>query len=356
MPKANLQLPQGTEAFYLEEAYVHRRLVRTFEDRCGLWAYLPVETPVYDFHELYRGLLDPAREATTYRLVDRAGDLLVLRSDITLFLARQMGLVLDARDLPVRVYYGDTILRHEDAHDISKNEYFQVGAELIGATGLAADAEIVLLLLDALDHWAQTDVVVHLGHRALLREHNADGRLAPAVARRDWTEVRAILEERKLTPERINALVELYGFIGTPGELRRAVDARHGIGTDERDTFNHLLSLADELEAFGYGERVRIDLSEVGSQTYHSGVVFQAYAPDAAAPIASGGRYDGLLARFGFDAPSVGFSVMLRRLQSRDRAAGHHAPPAVREPSATSFRERVLEAQRLRDQGEVVKL
>jgi ATP phosphoribosyltransferase regulatory subunit len=362
LPEKNLHLPQGTEAFYLDEAYVHRKLVRTFEDRCELWAYLPVQTPVYDFHELYRDLLGRTREATTYRLVDRAGDLLVLRSDVTLFLARQMGLVLEQADLPVRVYYGDTILRHEDPHDISKNEFFQVGAELIGKTGLAADAEVVLLLFDALDHWEATDVVVHMGHRALLREHNESGELAPAVAARDWSRARDVLGRRGIPRRRIDALLELYGFIGSAGELSQLIaalstgDDDRRLGTDERNTLNHLLSLTDEFQALGYGDRVRIDLSEVGSQSYHSGVVFQAYASDTAAPIASGGRYDGLLARFGFDAPSVGFSVMLRRLQSRARVTAHHPTPSIEHPTAESFRERVEQAQRLRAQGKVVAL
>jgi len=356
VPQQNLHLPQGTEAFYLEEAYVHRRLVRTFEDRCELWAYLPVQTPVYDFHELYRGLLDRSRESTTYRLVDRAGDLLVLRSDITLFLARQMGLVLDLADLPVRVYYGDTILRHEDPHDISRNEFFQVGAELIGATGLAADAEAMLLLFDALDHWGATDVVLHIGHRALLREYNESGELAPAVSARDWVSVGKVLDRHGVPKDQIDSLVGLYGFIGSAEELSRFADSLPAIGTDERNTINHLLSLAEELEALGYGGRVRIDLSEVGSQTYHSGVVFQAYAPDTAAAVASGGRYDGLLARFGFDAPSVGFSVMLRRLQSRRTTGVDHATPKVVRPSAASFRERCIEAQTLRAQGKAVEL
>ena len=356
MPHQNLHLPQGTEAFYLDEAFVHRRLVRTFEDRCELWAYLPVQTPVYDFHELYRGLLDRSRESTTYRLVDRDGDLLVLRSDITLFLARQMGLVLNHADLPVRVYYGDTILRHEDPYDISRNEFFQVGAELIGETGLAADAEVVLLLLDALDHWGANDVVIHIGHRALLREYNESGELAPAVSRRDWGTVRDVLARRRLDPPQIDQLVRLYGFIGTADELHRLTGELPGLGTDERNTLNHILSLVAEIAELGYDGRVRIDLSEVGSQTYHSGVVFQAYAPDTAAPIASGGRYDGLLDRFGFDAPSVGFSVMLRRLQSRQTIGEHHRTPEITRLQSTSFRERYQEAQRLRRDGKVVAL
>ncbi len=355
MPHHNLHLPQGTEAFYLDEAYVHRRLLRTFEDQCELWAYLPVQTPVYDFYELYRGLIDRTRESSTYRLVDRAGDLLVLRSDITLFLARQMGLVLERGDLPVRVYYSDTILRHEDAHDISKNEFYQVGAELIGPTGLDADAEIVLLLFDALDQWGATDVVIHVGHRALLAELDRSGRLAPAVAHRDWATVKQVLRDEGLTDPACERLAELYGFIGSADELTRLVSGRSDLGAGTLAALEHLLSLAAEFAALGYADRVRIDLSEVGSQAYHSGIVFQAYAPDTADAIASGGRYDGLLGHFGFDAASVGFSVMLRRLQSRT-ATGEHRAPTVHRPAGEDFRARFSEARRRRAEGKVVSL
>lgn len=355
MPDRKLHLPQGTEAFYLDEAYTHRKLLRTFEDRCELWGYLPAQTPVYDFHELYRGLHDRSHDALTYRLVDRAGEVLVLRSDITLFLARQMGLVLEEADLPVRLHYGDTILRHEDPYDISRNEFFQVGAELIGPTGLAADAESVLLLFDVLDHWGASDVVIHLGHRALLAGQNERGEVATAVSHRDWARVRRLLS-RRFDDTRIDSLIRLYSFIGSAGELEELVAALPAFGTDEQSAVNHVLSLAGELAALGYAERIRIDLSEVGSQSYHSGIVFQAYASDAAAPIATGGRYDGLLAHFGLDAPSIGFSVMLRRLQSRSGPVGHHELPHVERPDGSSFRERVVEARRLRSEGKVVVL
>ncbi len=356
MRHQNLHLPQGTEAYYLDEAYVHRRLVRAFEDRCELWGYLPVQTPVYDFHDLYRGLTDRTRESSTYRLVDRAGDLLVLRSDITLFLARQMGLVLERDDLPVRVYYGDTILRHEDPHDISKNEYFQVGAELIGATGPEADAEVVLLLFDALDAWDAADVVVHVGHRTLLHGYNHSGALAPAVAQRDWPRVDDLLRSAGVEAPRREALMQLYRFIGSAAELSALSALDTDLGGEARAAIDHLLALADELDALGYGDRLRIDLSEVGSQVYHSGIVFQAYAPDTADAIASGGRYDGLLGHFGFDAASAGFSVMLRRLQSRQPATTHPPPPAIPRPAGGSFRERYRDAQRRRSQGRAVAL
>lgn len=352
----HLRIPQGTESFYLEDAFAHQSLLRAFEDTCHSWSYLPVTTPVYDYHDAYRGVLSADHEGKSFRLIDRTGALLILRPDVTLFLARQMGLVLQQADLPVRVHYADTILRHEDPNHPSKDEYFQVGAELIGLSGLEAEAEMILLLFDVLDRWSADSVVLHIGHRGVLSEPDPDGSMAKAISHRDWVRLRALLEKHGLEGARVESLVELLGFIGTASELEERLTRVTGITTGERDALNNLLSLAQEAEALGYGERIRIDLSEVGSQSYHSGVVFQAYAEGVSAPVASGGRYDGLLGRFGFSSPSVGFSVMLRRVQTLLRS---ELPAGAREvipARGESFRERARFARDQRAKGKVVRL
>lgn len=351
----NLRIPQGTEAFYLGEASLHQQLLRSFEDRCALWGYLPVTTPVYDFYEVYRGLLDDQRESDSFKLVDREGELLLLRPDVTLFLARQMALVLSQDDLPMRAYYGDTILRHEDPHDLSKNEFFQVGAELIGAEGLEADAEILLLLIESLQAWGDTASVVHIGHRRLLAEHKEPQRLATAVSNRSWDEARQVLAEGELPDNRIDELIRLYRFIGSATELEELVSTMPSLSTSEHNALNHLHSLVEACEALGVGRRIRIDLSEVGNQNYHSGVVFRAYAPDLSSPLARGGRYDGLLSRFGFAAPSVGFSIMLRLVQARH--SGADDPRAgIEQVNQKDFVARVQKAQQLRAEGKAVRL
>jgi ATP phosphoribosyltransferase regulatory subunit len=350
-----LHIPQGTEAFYLEEAFVHRELLRRFEDRCSLWGYLPVQTPVFDFHDLYRGLDDDIATAS-YRLVDRDGDILVLRSDITLFLARQMGMIVEPKDLPVRVYYGDTILRHEDTNDFSKNEFFQVGAELIGLRGIEADAEALLLLLEVTEALGAGSSIVHVGNRALLRSVHPGEEFARSVAFRRWGEVREAASANGTSDERCEALDRLYRFIGDAAELRALIESLNGLTADERTAVNHVLSLYDELAALGFGDRVRIDLSEVGDRSYYTGVVFRVYDENADAPVASGGRYDNLLGRFGLDVPSVGFSIMLRRLQSRLEAENTPEPAATSVAEGSSFRDRYRNATAKRNSGKVVRL
>jgi ATP phosphoribosyltransferase regulatory subunit len=355
VPNKRLRIPQGTEAFYLEEAYVHRKLLRQYEDICGSWGYLPMQTPVFDFHDLYRGLDDEVAKSS-YRLVDRDGEILVLRSDITLFLARQMGMIVQPPDLPVRVYYGDTILRHEDPNDLSKNEFFQIGAELIGTAGVEADAEIMLLLIEAADGLGASSSVLHVGSRALLRESSTDEAFARAVEAREWAAASRLLEEAGADPDRVEWLMELYRFIGSADELKDLIASAVGLRPAENDALGHLLSLADELAAVGHADRFLIDLSEVGDRDYYSGIVFHLYDEGADAPVASGGRYDELLGHFGAATPSVGFSLMLRRLQSRLSPESLPQIPQPESAGSGPFRERVANAKTLRDQGKVVRL
>jgi len=362
--KRALQVPQGTEAFYLEEAYRHRRLTAAIEERFLLWGYLPVQTPSFDFYDVYTPLLREEDARSIYRLIDREGDLLMLRSDITLFLAKQMGLLLRPEDLPTRVFYADSILRHQDPDDISKNEFFQIGAELIGKPGMEADAEVVLLLLDALDRIGIEAFFVHLGCRALFDatfaglDDTARRRAGQALRLRDWQAVRAELEATQTAESRTSALLELYGFIGDRAELDRLLE---GIGdrltTAETRAVEETMGLYDVLSELDAAARLRLDFSEIGNQPYHTGVAFQVYMDGLDSAIAAGGRYDGLLSVFGLDAPSVGFSIMLRKVQDQLPLDNElFEVPGAESAPGKNFAERVRAARSMRENGRTTLL
>jgi ATP phosphoribosyltransferase regulatory subunit len=188
-----------------------------------------------------------------------------------------------------------------------------------------------------------------------LAEHKEPQRLATAVSNRSWDKARQILAEGELPDARVDELSRLYRFIGSATELEELVSTMPSLSTSEHNALNHLHSLVEACEALGVGRRIRIDLSEVGNQNYHSGVVFRAYAPDLSSPLARGGRYDGLLSRFGFAAPSVGFSIMLRLVQARH--SGADDPRAgIEQVNQKDFVARVQKAQQLRAEGKAVRL
>ena len=357
-----LQIPQGTEAFYLEEAYRHRRIIADLDRLYESWGYLPVYTPIFDFFDNYRPLLSEHALENVYRLIDREGDLLMLRSDITLFLARQMGLALREEDLPVRVYYSDVILRHQDREDISRNEFFQSGVELIGKKGKDADIEILLLLARTLE-LLDLPGSIHLGTRALFEVCSSGlpaaqhAKLGEAIATRDESRMLSLFQER----DGVSAdyLTRLFKFIGTRQELHEIyLEGKRNSYLSEagQRELKYLNVLLDAISKVAPETAFRIDLSEVGAQPYYTGIVFQVYLSGQDAAIASGGRYDRLLESFGSPAPSVGFSLLLRKVEP---AIGNHeryARAKVEHVTAPTFEEAFREAERLRKSGKIAVL
>ncbi len=368
MPKKKrslLQIPQGTESFYLEDAYRHRKLVERVTEQFYRWGYLPVQTPIVDYYDSYRSLLTENADRGIYRLIDRDGELLMLRSDVTLFLAKQMGMILKSEELPVRVYYADTILRHEAADDISQNEFFQAGIELIGREELEGELEVLGLLQETLATLGARNTVTHVGTRKLTAGirarlgESAERRLVHAVIMRREEELAEILADYS-TKQR-EAYLSLFRYIGNASGLRvlRETVAKE-LGEEVTSALLEIEHVFAVLEELNLVDCFRVDLSEVGNQPYHSGMVFQSYMHNVAQPIASGGRYDGLLARFGLDAPSVGFACMLRRVEEQLDARTQPGQISGIEPFATaqgeSFVERFRTARQARGQGESIVL
>jgi ATP phosphoribosyltransferase regulatory subunit len=354
--KRRLQIPQGTEAFFQEEAKRHRRYTTQLEELFQLWGYLPVKTPAFDFYDSYRPLIDSGMEGRIYRLIDRDGELLMLRSDITLFLAKQIATSLRAEDLPLRVFYSDTILRYQHREDISRNEFFQVGLELIGKPGIDGDAEALILLDKGLSAFGREDYRIHVGSRALVRRifpENLMQAAAGALCEREFESLSALLLEAGYESDRRKRIVEFLSFIGPIEEfveLLRRMEAQASLPSEAYGECAYLCELIGLLSRLGMEKRFLVDLSESGMQGYYTGIAFQAYLAGADSAVASGGRYDGLLDHFGFSAPSVGFSILQRKIEAflPDIAPNLRQPERVK---GADFADAYRKAEELRRAG-----
>ena len=336
------KLPQGTERLVLDEAYRRQVLTHRVQNLFTSWGYQPVQTPVFDFYEPYAPFLG-AKADSVYRLVDREGDLLVLRSYITLFLARSMGVVLAPGHAPLRVCYADTTLRHQDLEDISANEFYQIGAEFIGSKAPEDDLEVLLLLDDILNLLGLDEAKIHVGSRALFEaafgSRPAEERksLLESVSLRRWTEV--------------GPLASVFSYQGPSSGVGELLKTLPSLSQVLKDELVMLAKGAAQLESLGLKDRLRVDLSEVGRHDYNTGLVFQAYQPGLGDALATGGRYDKLLARFGLDSPSVGFSLQLGKAEHLVDLGPLEAPSSARRAPGTSLAERVKSARRLRAEG-----
>ena len=360
-----MKIPQGSESFFFEEAYIHRKVTEALHNLFNSWGYLPVETPVFDLFDVYRPLIAKGDTDKIYRLIDREGDLLMLRSDITLFIARQMGLILSDTDLPARICYSDSILRHQDSDDISHNEFFQSGVELIGKSGFNGDMEILLLLNRTI---ALLDIPadIHLGSHALF---NYIFTAFSEEQKTDIIRMTSLREFENLTEycttvsgkQKAETAAQLFSFIGSGAELssllKNMPDFEQLYGRQASDEVKYLIKILSSLDEAGVSNNFLIDLSEVGSQAYHTGIVFQVYMHGMDTSIISGGRYDNLLNQFGINAPSVGFSLLQRKVEPGIRNKQRFSLPASTVKVEESDIIRAFgRAEQLRKEGNIVTL
>ena len=345
----HLQLPEGVERAYLEHSRRHRRLLAKIHAAYELAGYLPIDTPILDYLDSYSHLLTPEHIRRAYTLVGRDGDLLLLRPDITLFLAKQLAGTLGSVDLPARVCYSDFIVRPVDAEEISTKEFFQTGVELVGKPSVGGDLEALSLLIEVLEAAGLKDYALHIGSRAVFDA------LVPPEQR---AELSKAVHDRRFSqagspdggaPQLLSLLTEAPKGEAAVRELTRAT-------TVPAAAIEEALSVAQTARRIASvfpSTDVRLDLSEIGGQSYYTGIVFRVFAPGIGSPVASGGRYDGLLASFGFPAESVGFSVMLRRIEHGTEVEGEVGPQQV---AAPDFETAYAEASALRRRGKAATL
>lgn len=347
--RRHLQLPVGVERAYLDRSRRHRLLLARIHSCYELAGYVPIDTPLVDYYESYQQLLTPQQAASAYRLVGADGDLLLLRPDITLFLAKQLAGSLRDDELPARVCYSDFIVRRAEAEEISRKEYFQTGIELVGRPGMDGDLETLCMLIEVLDAVGTREYALHLGSRSLFDAcfpPEARDQAASALRRRDFAALAGLGSAPPALFSHIAPAAAGHGGLGA-NEGGLSADAREALGR-VRETAERLAGLFPEVD-------IRLDLSEVGSQPYYTGIVFRVYAAGVGSAVASGGRYDGLLAHFGRPAESVGFSLMLRKLE--DEGSGEPVTmPALPRIQADRFEDAYREAVRRRNGGEAATL
>ena len=329
------QIPTGTRDLLPGETARARQVATGVLERMRRWGYREVTTPTLEYLDaLVLGEGSAAGDAL-FKLVDRGGEVLALRPEMTTSVARLVATRLRAAPLPLRLAYAGQVFRWREAGTGRLREFPQVGCELIGAGSLEADAEIVALAVESLEAAGVGQFTISLGHVGFLQGLLAGARLpeperddAQALLyRKDFVGLRALLERHRTGASHVNALLALPTLRGPAAldEARRLADA-----PEVQSVVSDLAGLERMLRAYGVWDAVTVDLSIIRDFDYYTGIVFEGHTAALGVPLLGGGRYDRLLERFGASSPATGFAVRVERvLSADDGAADAWAPDAV---------------------------
>jgi len=312
-----VQAPPGVQCFVGEEARRRRRIEERVVSVFEGWSYEEIIPPLFDYADVFLGELS----SKTYSFVGRDGSLLALRPDFTSLLAKIAAGRLLQQPAPMRLYYSGEVLRYEPPKAGRQSELFQMGCEHLGGAPPTADAEVLAIAAECLEAAGAKDYVLSLGHvgvfAGLVAESGLDAGRVEALRERieskDEAGVRETLRGSGASARLGQALESLASFAGELGRLREAQEA-FAFSPPAAAALDELGQSAGALAAAGLADRLALDLAEVRGLDYYTGLVFRAYAPGLGFEVASGGRYDSLLARFGRPLRAVGFMIGLDRL------------------------------------------
>ncbi|PHY06944.1 MAG: ATP phosphoribosyltransferase regulatory subunit [Alcaligenaceae bacterium] len=351
----NWLLPESLADMLPAEARRIEELRRQLLDLFRTYGFELVAPPLVEYIESLLSGTNNDLNLRTSKLVDQlSGRTLGVRADMTPQVTRIDAHLLNRVGV-TRLCYCGPVLHARPVGLLSGRELLQIGAEIFGHAGFEADLEIIRLALDSTRLAGVQALRLDLCHAGLVRSLiEAD---AAAQARAD--EIMALLRDKDLpglaelgqgqgallaqTVQALSWLPKLYGDRSVLERARQVLPSTASV-VSALDTLAQVLGVLDDVS-------VGVDLADVGTYGYHTGITFSIYADGWHDSLAQGGRYDNVSLAFGRARPATGFSLDLRKLSGGLLPAVR--APAVRAPAGQDAALR-LAIQALRQAGHIV--
>ena len=304
-------IPSGTRDVLPDEMRELRDITEAVRGVFELDGYGEVWTPALEYETvLGRGGGAPP----AYRVFDDHGEVLALRTDMTVPIARLVATRYPTAEPPLRFCYFAHVYRGVRPHRGQNREFLQAGIELVGSPAPDGTAEALSVLCHALTATGLRGYRIGLGdaslYRTLLRSYGVEDavgdRLVLALVARDFVALESELARLELDDADAQQLLRVPQIRGGPDVLN---DAQGPVAEAVAGLRRVHGLLAPEV-----ADRVIFDLGLARDLGYYTGAVFEVYDPALGAPLGGGGRYDDLLGRFGRPLPAVGFALGIDRL------------------------------------------
>ena len=317
-----LHTPEGVRDIYGIECRRKLMLEEKLQDVLHLYGYQDIETPMFEFFDVFGKEIGTISSKELYKFFDREGNTLVLRPDITPSIARVAATFFETNGLPIRLCYsGNTFINHSSYRGKLK-ENTQLGAELLGVDSLESDAELIALAVDCLMAAGLKEFQIYISNvdffESLITdaglEKEQEIRLRELISNRNYFGVEELLETcgvKSETKTAFQTLEELTGGIEIMEQAKEIAPSETALRAIRR-----LEETYEILTVYGIEKYVTFDLSMSGAYGYYTGMIFRGYTYGTGDAIVRGGRYDHLVEKFGKESPSVGFAIVIDELMN----------------------------------------
>ncbi|MFW6075346.1 MAG: histidine--tRNA ligase [Chloroflexota bacterium] len=320
------QVLRGMRDFLPEQMILRQRIMATFREIFERHGFEPIETPVLEYLEVLTGNLDD--EKLMYHFEDQGGREVGMRYDLTVPFARFVALHRNELTFPFKRYHIAPVWRADRPQRGRYREFWQCDADIVGATSMLADADVVSIFVEALSAINMPDFAVHINHRKLLEamaevagvEESRAGHVYRSIDKLDKIGADGVIDEMVkggIAADVAGRMVDFTTYAGPPDAVLSW--AREQLAGREKAAraLNELEELFDHLAALGVEPaHYRFDLSLARGLAYYTGPVYEARVEEFnVGSLGGAGRYDGLVGRFSKqDMPATGISLGLERI------------------------------------------
>jgi ATP phosphoribosyltransferase regulatory subunit len=312
-------IPPGTRDILPDEMRELRELQAALIEVFERYGYGQVATPTLEYDEvLARG--EGRSGVGAYRFFDERGELLALRSDMTIPIARLVASRFPDAEPPLRFSYVGNAYRIVRPQRGQVRQFMHAGIELLGSGAPEGTVEVLEILSASLDAVGLNRAVLGLGDADLYRqlltelgvEGEARGRVLDRLAEHNLVGLEVEVDSiESLDAHGRETLLRLPGLRGGAEVLEQA---RELGGAAVGRAAQRLQATYDLLVERGVAGRVQLDLSLLRDLGYYTGAIVEVYDPALGHILGGGGRYDDLVGRFGRAMPAAGFGLYLERV------------------------------------------
>ncbi|MCX7658093.1 MAG: ATP phosphoribosyltransferase regulatory subunit [Oscillospiraceae bacterium] len=314
MKRYDLITPEGTKDILFEDCLIRRQVEDNMRMIFSGMGYSEVVTPGIEFYDVFNLNSRHFPQEILYKLIDSKGRLIVLRPDSTMPIARIAATRLREADLPLRLFYSQSVYLANRSMTGKSDEIVQMGIELIGSNSKKADLEVLSTAVEVLSFCDSEKFRLEIGDIGFFRElvSQLDVDLITAE------NIRTLIEVKNYP-----ALNDLLDSIGDNNATRALKQLPRLFGGEEvfekasklfcdekiEKILSNLKSVYNDLSKLGCNGKITVDLGIVNRTDYYTGIVMKGYLQGYGEEVLSGGRYDKLISEFGYDVPATGFAV-----------------------------------------------
>jgi histidyl-tRNA synthetase len=319
MSSLSSQPYKGTRDYYPEDKRVQNYIFSTWKKVVESHGYQEYGAPMLEPLEVYtaKSGQELATEQT-YTFADRGNRVVAIRPEMTPSISRMVAAKRQELGYPARLFSIANFMRYERPQRGREREFWQMNADLFGAEGPLADAEIIILADEVMKAFGAKDDMykIRINNRDLINHMMTEYLGLDAVGAQLMIK---LFDRKSKIPAEDFAMqaAEIFGNEGLEeglGKMKQLISAK--TVTDlppelhETDFVKEIEELFGQLEGAGVTS-VRFDVTLMRGLDYYTGMVFEVFDlhPDNNRSMFGGGRYDGLVGLFGAELiPTVGFA------------------------------------------------